>query len=384
MANFALKRNKKTLNMFTSLYINPIVAFSVAFITTYFIIPKIIWVVNSRDLIDKPGNRSSHEKSTPTMAGVSFFLAIIMVVFLLKEEDVDNIGLNLIVALTIIFIVGLKDDLVVSSPKAKMGGQFMAIIAVVLASSFQFTELHGFLGIDIVPLFITIPFLIIFMLAIINSYNLIDGIDGLASIIGIVIFSSFATVFYLVGLNYYFLISLGFIGVLVAYLRYNFSISKKIFMGDTGSLIIGFCIAFLTVKFLSIKSTQLVELPFLMQNKIFVIISIIGIPLFDTVRVIGVRLLNKKSPFNPDRNHIHHILIDSGLKHYKASIFLALLNLSLISLIMFLSNYYTSYQMLAVVFVIAFFLLVFFHQLKKNIKSANEFRKIINLVNYFF
>lgn len=370
--------------MFTSVFTNPIVVFLVALITTYFIIPKIIWVVNSRDLIDKPDHRSSHKRSTPTMAGVSFFLAIIMVVFLLKSEDVDNIGVNLIVALTIIFIIGLKDDLVVSSPKAKMGGQLLAIIVIMMSSTFQFTELYGFLGFEMLPLYITVPLTIFFMLTIINSYNLIDGIDGLASIIGIVIFSSYAVVFYTIGLNYYFLISLSFIGVLAAYLRYNFSSSKKIFMGDTGSLIIGFCIAFLTMKFSSIQSFQLIELPFLMENKIFIVLAIIGIPLFDTARVIGIRLLNNKSPFYPDRNHIHHILIDSGLKHYKASLFLALLNIVLIALVVFLASYFDSFKMVVAVFLIVVFSLILFYQLNKSIKSTNKFKKIINAVNYFF
>jgi UDP-N-acetylmuramyl pentapeptide phosphotransferase/UDP-N-acetylglucosamine-1-phosphate transferase len=370
--------------MFIPSLINPIVIFLIAFLTTYFIIPKIIWVVNSRDLIDKPDHRSSHVKSTPTMAGVSFFLAIIMSVFFAKQVDSDSIGVNLIVALTIIFIIGLKDDLVVSSPKAKIGGQIMAILAVITSNAFQFTDFNNFLGIGIVPLFITIPLAVFVMLAIINSYNLIDGIDGLASIIGIVIFSGYATIFYMIGLEYYFLISLSFIGVLCAYLRYNFSISKKIFMGDTGSLIMGFCIAFLTMKFISTDLTLVKELPFLLENKIIVVLSIIFIPVFDTLRVMGIRLLNKKSIFYPDRNHIHHILIDSGLKHYKASLFLAVLNVLLIALFMFLSNHYNSFEMMIITFFVFISFLILFYKLKSNLKSTNKFKKVINLVNYFF
>ena len=372
--------------MFTSLLINSIVIFLVAFLTTYFIIPKIIWVVNSRDLIDKPNQRSSHIKSTPTMAGVSFFLAIIMVVFFTKQLDYDNIGVNLIVALTIIFIIGLKDDLVVSSPRAKIGGQVLAIVSIIITGAFHLTEFNNFLGITTVSLSITIPFTIFIMLAIINSYNLIDGIDGLASIIGIIVFSGYALVFFIIELDYYYLISLSFIGVLFAYLRYNLSSSKKIFMGDTGSLIIGFCIAFLTVKFMSTDLTLDKKLPFLAENKIIVILSIIFIPIFDTLRVIGIRLLNKKSPFYPDRNHIHHILIDSGLKHYKASLFLALLNILLIGLVMFLSSYYNSFEMIIFMIVIFILFLILFYKLKKNLKYSNDFKKskVIKLVNYFF
>lgn len=370
--------------MVSSLIINPFTIFLVAFLTTYFIIPKIIWVVNSRDLIDKPDHRSSHQNSTPTMAGVSFFLAIIMVVFFIKKEDVDNIGVNLIAALTIIFIVGLKDDLVVSTPKAKIIGQLLAIGIMIISGVFNFTDFNNFLGLGVIPLFITVPLVVFSMLAIINSYNLIDGIDGLASIIGIVIFSGFATIFYFLDLNYYFLISLSFIGVLFAYLRYNFSKSKKIFMGDTGSLIIGFCIAFLTMKFLTIDYNIASKAPFLIENRIIVALSILFIPLFDTIRVIGVRLLDGKSPFYPDRNHIHHILIDSGLKHYKASLFLAVINILLMTLVIYLSTIYNSFEMLIFVVVLFVSFLLLFFKLKRNLKSTNEFKKVISIVNYFF
>lgn len=370
--------------MVSSLIINPFTIFLVAFLTTYFIIPKIIWVVNSRDLIDKPDHRSSHQNSTPTMAGVSFFLAIIMVVFFIKKEDVDNIGVNLIAALTIIFIIGLKDDLVVSSPRAKIGGQLLAIGIMIISGVFNFTDFNNFLGLGVIPLFITVPLVVFSMLAIINSYNLIDGIDGLASIIGIVIFSGFATIFYFLDLNYYFLISLSFMGVLFAYLRYNFSKSKKIFMGDTGSLIIGFCIAFLTMKFLTIDYNIASKAPFLIENRIIVALSILFIPLFDIIRVIGVRLLDGKSPFYPDRNHIHHILIDSGLKHYKASLFLAVINILLMTLVIYLSTIYNSFEMLIFVVVLFVSFLLLFFKLKRNLKSTNKFKKVISIVNYFF
>ena len=364
--------------MVSSLIINPFTIFLVAFLTTYFIIPKIIWVVNSRDLIDKPDHRSSHQSSTPTMAGVSFFLAIIMVVFFIKKEDVDNIGVNLIAALTIIFIVGLKDDLVVSTPKAKIGGQLLAIGIMIISGMYNFTDFNNFLGIGVVPLFITVPLVVFSMLAIINSYNLIDGIDGLASIIGIVIFSGFATIFYFLDLNYYFLISLSFMGVLFAYLRYNFSKSKKIFMGDTGSLIIGFCIAFLTMKFLTIDYNIASKAPFLIENRIIVALSILFIPLFDTIRVIGVRLLDGKSPFYPDRNHIHHILVDFGFSHRRASFCIGFINFLVASIMFYVTQKLTIIQSLMILismFFIAFTVLFLMNKNQTAIRLKVKIKK---------
>jgi len=356
--------------------------FVISFAVTYYIIPKIIWVVHSRGLIDKPDYRSSHKESTPTMAGVAFFLSIITVLFFIKDHDVDSIGLNLIAAITVVFIIGLKDDLVISTPKAKTMGQLIAIAALLLNVSMQTIKLDGFLGMESLPIYTSIPILAFVMLAIVNAYNLIDGIDGLAAIIGIVIFSGFAALFFFIEKQFYFLVALGFIGVLLAYLRYNFSRTQKIFMGDTGSLIVGFCIAFLTVRFLATSLTTASELPFLNENKIIVILAIISIPLFDTLRVIGVRILNKQSPFSPDRNHIHHILIDSGLKHYKASLFLAILNVLIISTVILLSSFLGSAKMVGVLILIFSFLLLLFYKLKENIAQKNKYTKLILFVNF--
>lgn len=355
-----------------------------AFSLTYFIIPKIIWIVSSRNLIDQPDLRSSHEKPIPTMAGVSFFLTCIMLLFALKAWDTDIVGINLVAGITVVFAVGLKDDLVLSSPRAKVMGEIMAISLVLYCSCIQVTSLQGFLGIHAINSVLSYALLGGAMLLIINSYNLIDGIDGLASMIGIVIFIAFAVIFFFTEMFFYFLLSLGFIGMLAAYLRFNFSLSKKIFMGDTGSLIIGFCIAFLTVKFISADALPFDAINFKVENKIIVAFSVLCIPLFDTLRVIGIRLLNNKSPFYPDRNHIHHVLIDSKLPHYKVSLFLTLLNIAVIILFVSLSFYFNSYQMVS--FFALFFLsfLVVFSQLKKNIKVKNSFKRIIKFVNFIF
>jgi UDP-N-acetylmuramyl pentapeptide phosphotransferase/UDP-N-acetylglucosamine-1-phosphate transferase len=213
---------------------------------------------------------------------------------------------------------------------------------------------------------------------------MIDGIDGLASIIGVVIFSVFGIIFYTVGYNFYFLLCLCLIGILLAYLRYNFSSKNKIFMGDTGSLIIGFCIGFLSLKFLSIDAVVLAEASFIPENKMIAIAAIFYIPLFDTLRVIGVRLLQKKSPFFPDNNHIHHILIQSGLKHYQASMFLGFLNLFLAVLFISLSTYFNSFQMLGLLVVSFGILLVVFQQLKINIKSQNKFVHLVRAIQFLF
>lgn len=355
-----------------------------SFLAAYIIIPKIIWIVNHRELIDHPEERSSHKNATPTMAGVAFFLTLILALFFLKTWDKDLIGLNLIAALTIIFVIGLKDDLVVSSPRAKLGGELVATLFVLFCSCMQVTTLHGFLGIDNIPLWFAYGFGTLMVLTIINSFNLIDGIDGLASTIGLVIFSVYAVIFYATGLYFYFLLCVSLIAMLLAYLRYNFSGTKKIFMGDTGSLIIGFCIGFFTLRFLAMDATLFTGFSFKLENKLIIIAAILYIPLLDTLRVIGVRLLNKKSPFYPDRNHIHHILIDSGLSHVKSSLFLGFLNVLMVGLFIFLSSYLNSIQLLFVFAISFVFFLGVFYKLRENVTSKNSFKHLVKAIHFLF
>ena len=361
-------------NIFSNITAVSILTLLGSFLLVYFIIPRIIWVVSSKDLIDKPDERSAHKISTPTMAGYSFFLTLVLMVFFIKEWDIEAIGINLLASLTLIFSIGLKDDLVLSTPTAKLGGETIAILFLLFCNCMQISSLEGFLGIYDIPLILSIIFTVIMLLAIINAYNLIDGIDGLAAIVGIVIFSIYSLIFYATNLYFYFLLCLSLIGILGAYLRYNFSEEKKIFMGDTGSLIIGFCIGFFTLKFMAMDATLFSHFTFNPENKLIIVAAILCIPLFDLIRVIGVRLLNHKSPFYPDRNHIHHVLLDSGLSHSKAALILGFSNYFLVILLIYLSSHFNSFQMLCVLTIIFVGFLIVFFKLKENIKVKNALK----------
>jgi UDP-N-acetylmuramyl pentapeptide phosphotransferase/UDP-N-acetylglucosamine-1-phosphate transferase len=318
------------------------------------------------------------------MAGIAFFLTIIFMVNIIQGWDVDAIGINLIAAIALMFAVGLKDDLVISTPRAKLGAEILAIFFILFCSSLKVSSLEGFLGIQNIPSFVSYAFIILMILTIVNSYNMIDGIDGLASTIGIVIFSVYAYIFYSIGLNFPFLLCLCLIGILLAYLRFNLSKTNKVFMGDTGSLIIGFCIGFLSLKLLSVDPALLIEHSFNPENSLIIVGGVFFVPLFDTLRVIGVRLRNKKSPFFPDNNHIHHILINSGLTHFQASLFLCFLSLGLAIMFISLSRFFGSFQMLGF-FILSFVILLgVFSQLKRNVYQGNKFRHLISAIRFLF
>lgn len=339
-----------------------------------FLIPKISWIVQARNLMDRPNHRSSHKNSTPSMGGVSFFLALIFMLNAINSWDIEGIGINLIAATGLMFAIGLKDDLVVSTPKAKIGGEILAICFVLFCNCLEVPSLEGFLGFTDMPSWLSYGIIVLMLLTITNSYNMIDGIDGLASVIGIVIFAVYAFIFYAAGLDFYFLLCLCLIGILLGYLRYNLSSTNKIFMGDTGSLVIGFCIGFLSLKFLSMDVSLLSDYAFKGENKLIIIGAIMFIPLFDTLRVIGVRLLNKKSPFHPDNNHIHHMLISTGLTHFKASLLLCFLNLVIASTLIFLSTIFSSYEMIGFTILYFGFFLGVFYKLKVNIGNKIRYK----------
>ena len=312
--------------LLSNLPLTTVLTFVNSFLLVYFVIPNIRAIIKTRRLTDVPDERSSHKEATPTMAGVAFFITLILTLFFIQNFDDKQIGINIIAAVSMIFMVALKDDLVLVPPKTRLAVEIIAIGLIIIFSEVYHLNFQGFLGLYEIPFIPSVVITIIGMLGIINAYNLIDGVDGLASIIALIIFGNFGLIFFTVENYFFFLICVSFIGMLGAFLFYNFSKTKKIFMGDTGSLIIGFVIGLCAIEFLSMDSSMLTKFSFLPENTLILLFSIVSIPIFDTFRVITIRVKNKKSPFEPDRNHLHHLLLDCGFRHHQVALLLGILN----------------------------------------------------------
>ena len=183
----------------------------------YFSLPSIIYVSKYKNLMDKPNARSSHKEKTPTLGGFSFFVSLVFTLFLLRFFDNDNVGINILSGVGVLFFVGLKDDLVGVNPSTKIIGQIIATLMLFLGTGLKITTLDNFLGITDIPYWLSIFMSCGMMMMIVNSYNLIDGINGSAAMVGIVIFGAFAYVFYDAQLYYYFLLSILCIGFLLAF-----------------------------------------------------------------------------------------------------------------------------------------------------------------------
>ena len=297
-------------------------------------IPIIINLSNLLNLTAKPGFRSSHPTDTPTLGGISLFASTLIAFFLWphSEEIIDsNLTSLSMVGLTILFFLGLKDDILALDSAKKLIVQIIATLTLVVMGGFKVDYLYGIFGWYFIPDFVSIPLTIFIFISLINAINLIDGIDGLAGGISLIA-SLWFGIWFLLNQHYTFAcLSFSLSGALLGFLRFNFSKTSKIFMGDTGSLIVGFLLSFFTIEFLRLNVSYRND-PNAFFNAPIVVMVVLIVPIFDTLRVFIVRIINGRSPFTADRNHMHHILIDNGLNHLWASICLwsvTILNTSL-------------------------------------------------------
>lgn len=347
-------------------------------IGTYLLMPRIIGVVTYKRLMDNPNSRSSHQEKVPSLGGIAFFIVFTLGLYILQPVDDYNIAMSLLPPLVILFIIGLKDDLVVLSPLTKLIAQVISSSFVLFNPNFHIESLNNFFGITEIPSLISIPLAAFVMLFVINAFNLIDGIDGLASMVGILIFSVYGVLFFMLGLYFFLGVSLLGIGSLIAFLRFNLSAQKKIFMGDTGSLILGFIIASASIRILSLEPILLKKLPFQLENLPLVVIAVLIIPVFDTARVFTVRLINGKHPFSADRNHIHHILIDYlKMSHRKASVTLGIANGLFVLIFAFLGINFDNLIVLGILALCVAIFVYFFFRINshKNLRRRLRIKK---------
>jgi UDP-GlcNAc:undecaprenyl-phosphate GlcNAc-1-phosphate transferase len=295
------------------------------FLITYILIPKIRRISLKFNLIDVPGARSSHSSSTPSFGGVAFYISYIIALFFIQFFFENQVSLTLLVGISVLFFTGLFDDLVNLSAKLKFFGQFLGVALLMSQSDFRIISMHGFMGIYEIPLSISIAGSMFFLLGLINAFNLLDGIDGLSAVTGIIVASFYSYMFYKLEYFYYLSVSITTIASLLAFLRFNFSLRKKIFMGDTGSLTIGLVLGLLTLKLMTADAIDS-SLHFNPNQLPLFLVAVLYVPILDIFRVVIIRLLKGVSMFSPDRNHIHHIIVDYGLSHRKASLIIGCVN----------------------------------------------------------
>jgi UDP-N-acetylmuramyl pentapeptide phosphotransferase/UDP-N-acetylglucosamine-1-phosphate transferase len=303
------------------------IAFFATLIIAWAIMPFVIRYANKRQLFDIPDGRKLHDDNISRIGGISIMFSVIISISLfVNTEALSNFGF-LVAGMVIIFFVGLLDDMYPIKPAQKLIGEFIPALLLAIPGRDTFSNLNGLMGINILPEWISFLLTFILIIAIINSFNLIDGINGLAGICGVLAALILGSTSLIYGMIDIAIIAFTLAGGIVAFLRFNL-IKPRIFMGDSGSLLIGYITAFL---FLSVTGLQgsashseiWQDFLILIDDKLLLLsLSAVIVPLTDLSRVFIIRISKGKSPFSADRNHIHHLLLEAGCSHFAASLML--------------------------------------------------------------
>ena len=308
-------------------YLNILYSFLSALFISYIAIPKLIQFALKLKLLDAAGDRSSHQVSTPFFGGIAIFTGVICSL-LFWADNLENIQFTL-VSILIVFIVGLIDDLRAITAFKKLIGQILATLVLILLGDLQIDNMHGVLGIYELPIWASVSFTIFVVIVIINGFNLIDGIDGLAGGLGLISSFCFGVIALLMNQIDIALISFTLMGALLGFLKYNI-FPARIFMGDTGSLVVGMILSILAIN--CIKYGLVNENYSSPNVGPLLAISFLAIPLFDSLRVFIVRAINGNGPLTAARDHVHHTLIDLGIGHKYSSLILFAVSVIIISL----------------------------------------------------
>jgi UDP-GlcNAc:undecaprenyl-phosphate GlcNAc-1-phosphate transferase len=334
-------------------------------------IPTIIRISYLKHLYDVPDDRKVHGKAIPTLGGLAIFAGFAISMSIFAPSDVDFIQYQYFyAALLIIFFTGIQDDILSISPLKKLMGQIAAATLVVLMGGVKLSSMAGLFGIEALPESWGIILTIFTLLVIMNGSNLIDGINWLSGGVGIVVSLSFG-VFFIINERFELaIISSSLIGGILAFMWFN-KTPAKIFMGDTGSLIIGLINGVLCIYFININTSEVAILTF--KASPILAFGILIVPLYDTLRVFLWRILRGKSPFSPDRNHIHHRLLELGHGHMKSSGIIVLTNIVFIVFLYFTHDQLNSLVLLLIVLGSASVLSYIPSMLlKKRRKNSNE------------
>jgi len=306
---------------------NILLSFITSFSISFMAIPSIIKIAHIKNLTDSPDERKNHFSHVPTLGGVAIFASLIFSLsFWVRNSDFFEMK-YFISSLIIMFFIGIKDDLYNLVSFKKLLAQVLAAFILVHYGDVRLTSMYRFFGVQDISVWVSYPLSIFTITVIINAFNLIDGVDCLAAGIASTISLYFGVWYYLVDYNALSLMSFTLLGSLLAFIYFN-KTPAKIFMGDTGSLLIGLVLALLTIKF--IEFNKINEGPYHIASVPAVAIGILIVPLFDLARVFYIRIRSGKSPFHADRNHLHHRLLDLGFSHMKIAALLSIITASFI------------------------------------------------------
>src|SRR5436190_7313466 len=355
---------------------------SVSFIITFLAIPIVLQIAEEKKLFDVPDERKIHKVPVPSLGGVGIFGGFLLASLLSISSKQNSEFQYFFASAVIIFFLGLKDDLVVLSASKKFIGQMVAASILIHLAGIRITSMHGLFGFTEVSDGFSIALSYLTIIVVINSFNLIDGVDVLAGTLGLLTMMLFGIYFFAIGMSAYSLLAFAMVGSLLAFLIFNHH-PAKIFMGDSGSLMIGLVNSILVIKFITVADSPAIAIP--VESSVVVGIAILIVPLVDTLRVFSIRIFRGNSPFTPDRNHVHHLLLERGFKHPGITFFCVALNLLFIG-VAYLARSLGPTYLLLVILALCFsgLVLLFYYKrpkphmfVAKHLDEDEEFRTTI-------
>ena len=325
-----------------------------SFLLTFYTIPTVVKISRRKNLMDEPGSRSSHLRKIPNLGGISMFysLAVCASIFAFELFDLYKF---LFASLVILLYIGVMDDIVVMRAYKKLFAQIIVTSLMVIGSDVRIRSFFGLFGVYELNYFFSVAISIFTFIVLINAFNLIDGIDGLAGGYSILCSAMFGISYYRLGEYNYPLVVLSgvIIGCVIGFLYFNLSNyrNNKIFMGDTGSMILGFLLAFTAICFIDIFiDKELPEVPrYYLQSAPAIAMAILILPIIDTLNVFIIRICNGKSPFVADKNHIHHSLLKLGLTHRRSTVYILMYYLFIVSVAYFFRHINVNVLLLVIV-----------------------------------
>jgi len=296
-----------------------LIASLLSFSVSFFMIPVIIRMAVLRSLLDLPGHRKIHKQPTPSMGGIAVFSALLITLLLVVDFAGYPEIAGFLAAMTIIFFVGLKDDLFFITPSMKFAGQVLAVVLLLSIAPYRLDSFGGFMGVGDLHPTVSFVFTALTILVIVNAFNLIDGVDGLAALMGSSTLCFLGIAMLFKGDVAHTIVAFSAFSAILAFLIFNWN-PARIFLGDTGSLVLGLINAVLVVRFISLYSAE--DATSVISAAPAIGFALFFVPMADLLRLVIIRLQQGKSPFEPDMQHLHHYLLEKGFNHRQTSMLL--------------------------------------------------------------
>ncbi len=303
-------------------------SFLTALVLSLAAMPVLIRIAQVRGFVDLPDQRKLHQHPIPLLGGAGIVSSFLLAVLFWSAPWFAPEQLFLLTALLVIFLLGLRDDLLPLGPRLKLAGQGVAALIVVVPAGFRLQDLHGLLGLHLLDGGLSVALSVLFVLFVMNAFNFIDGADGLAALLSGTAAIAFVAIFSVAGDPLFALMAAALAGALLGFLPFNMQ-PARIFMGDAGSLPVGFLLAVFSIRMLAL-SPESDLLP--AEQLPSILLGLLIVPVVDLLRVIALRLFAGKSPLAPDRYHIHYRLLELGWSHRRVSLTLLVVNLGFFSI----------------------------------------------------